>query len=54
LIGLLGREHAGRRAAYERFRGLWRQFADEGMRADLARLSITPTGGKASTKGSAR
>lgn len=42
LIALLGREHAGKRAAYARFRKIWRHFADEGMRADLVALSATP------------
>jgi len=42
LIALLGREHAGRRAAYMRFRELWDQFAVAGMRRDLVALSTTP------------
>ena len=42
LIGLLGREHAGRRATYLRFRDLWVQFAAEGMRRDLVALSTMP------------
>jgi hypothetical protein len=42
LIALLGREHAGRRAAYTRFRELWNTFAGEGMRRDLVALSVTP------------
>jgi hypothetical protein len=42
LIALLGREHAGRRAAYARFRELWSKFADDGMRRDLVALSFTP------------
>ena len=42
LIGLLGREHAGRRAAYARFRELWEQYAHDGMRGELVRLSATP------------
>ena len=42
LIALLGREHAARRAAYQRFRALWDQFAGQGMRAELVALSATP------------
>jgi CHAD domain len=42
LIALLGREHAGRRAAYARFRELWGKFADDGMRRDLVALSFMP------------
>jgi hypothetical protein len=42
LIALLGREHAGRRAAYTRFRELWDMYAGDGMRRDLVALSITP------------
>jgi hypothetical protein len=42
LIALLGREHAARRAAYERFRALWFKYAEEGMRAELVGLSIAP------------
>ena len=42
LIALLGREHAGRRAAYTRFRELWDMYACEGMRRDLVALSVTP------------
>lgn len=42
LIALLGREHARRRSAYQRFRDLWEEFAAEGMRADLVSLSMTP------------
>jgi hypothetical protein len=42
LIALLGREHAGRRAAYARFRELWDRCAGEGMRRDLVALSVTP------------
>jgi hypothetical protein len=42
LIALLGREHAGRRATYLRFRELWAQFAAEGMRRDLVALSTMP------------
>jgi hypothetical protein len=42
LIALLGREHAGRRAAYARFRDLWEQHSREGMRRDLVGLSVTP------------
>ena len=42
LIALLGREHAGRRAAYARFRDLWDTYAADGMRRDLVELSATP------------
>src|SRR5215217_369352 len=42
LIALLGREHAGRRAAYARFRELWDRCADDGMRRNLVMLSVTP------------
>ena len=42
LIGLLGREHAGRRAAYGRFRELWDTCASDGMRRDLVALSVMP------------
>ncbi len=42
LIGLLGREHAARRAAYGRFRELWTQYVADGMRADLVSLSTLP------------
>jgi len=42
LIALLGREHAGRRAAYTRFRELWDMYAGDGMRRDLVVLSTTP------------
>ena len=42
LIGLLVREHAGRRAAYAWFRELWDTYAETGMRRDLVALSITP------------
>jgi len=42
LIALLGREHAGRRAAYARFRELWGKYAGDGMRQDLVKLSFTP------------
>jgi hypothetical protein len=42
LIALLGREHAGRRAAYTRFRELWDTYAGDGMRRDLVALSVTP------------
>jgi hypothetical protein len=42
LIALLGREHAGRRAAYTRFRELWDEYAANGMRRDLVALSVTP------------
>ncbi len=52
LIALLGREHAGRRAAYLRFRGLWQRFADEGMREQLVALSMTPLPESAAELGS--
>ncbi len=39
LIALLGREHAGRRAAYAEFRAVWDRSVADGMRADLAALS---------------
>ena len=42
LIALLGREHAGRRAAYTRFRELWDAFTSDGMRRDLVALSAKP------------
>jgi len=42
LIALLGREHAGRRAAYARFRELWDRCASDGMRRDLVMLSVAP------------
>ena len=42
LIALLGREHAGRRAAYARFRELWERYAEDGMRRELVKLSATP------------
>src|SRR5919112_1317276 len=42
LIALLGREHAGRRAAYTRFRELWDSCDGDGMRRDLVELSFTP------------
>jgi CHAD domain-containing protein len=42
LIALLGREHAGRRAAYARFRELWGTYAGDGMRRDLVALSAQP------------
>jgi hypothetical protein len=42
LIALLGREHAGRRAAYRRFRELWDAFTSDGMRRDLVALSAKP------------
>lgn len=42
LIGLLGREHSGRRAAYSRFRELWDRYSADGMRRDLVALSTTP------------
>ena len=39
LIALLSRQHAARRAAYDEFAKLWRQYGTEGMRADLVKLS---------------
>ena len=42
LIALLGREHAGRRLAYARFRELWEQYSHDGMRRELVRLSAMP------------
>ena len=42
LIALLGREHEGRRERYHAFRALWDRWGDEGMRADLVRLSAQP------------
>ena len=56
LIALLGREHAGRRAAYTRFRELWDEYAGNGMRRDLVALSVTPLhdrSGDASTESAA-
>jgi hypothetical protein len=52
LIALLGREHAGRRAAYAQFRSLWRQNVDEGMREELVGLSLTPISGGVPLRGS--
>jgi hypothetical protein len=46
LIALLGREHAGRRAAYSRFRELWDKYAGDGMRRDLVALSANPLSGR--------
>src|SRR5215218_3891117 len=42
LIALLGREHAGRRKAYARFREMWETCAGDGMRSDLVALSVRP------------
>jgi hypothetical protein len=42
LIALLGREHAGRRMAYARFRETWETYAGDGVRRDLVKLSVTP------------
>jgi hypothetical protein len=42
LIALLGREHAGRRAAYAQFREVWDSYASDDMRRDLVALSVTP------------
>ena len=42
LIALLGREHAGRRAAYAQLRELWDTYSGDGMRRDLVELSVTP------------
>lgn len=41
LYALMGRQHEERQAAYRKFKALWDQFALEGMRDDLARLSST-------------
>jgi hypothetical protein len=56
LIALLGREHAGRRTAYAKFRELWDEYAGNGMRRDLVALSATPLhdrGGGATTESAA-
>src|SRR5215213_1183700 len=45
LIALLGREHAGRRAAYTQFRELWESYTGASMRRDLVSLSFTPLTG---------
>jgi len=42
LIALLGREHAGRRSAYARFREQWDSYAGDDMRRDLVKLSVAP------------
>ncbi|MCC7023287.1 MAG: CHAD domain-containing protein [Thermomicrobiales bacterium] len=44
LIGLLGREHAARREAYERFREVWDDAESSRMREALVALSIAPAG----------
>jgi CHAD domain-containing protein len=41
LYGLLTRQHAERQQTYRQFKALWDQYALEGMRDDLARLSST-------------
>jgi CHAD domain-containing protein len=41
LLALLSRQHADRQEAYRHFKSLWDQFALEGMRDDLTRLSST-------------
>jgi CHAD domain-containing protein len=41
LYALLARQHAERQQTYRQFKALWDQFALEGMRDDLARLSST-------------
>ncbi len=41
LYGLLSRQHAERQQTYRQFKGLWDQYALEGMRDDLAQLSST-------------
>jgi len=41
LYGLLARQHADRQETYRHFKALWDQYAMEGMRDDLARLSAT-------------
>lgn len=43
LIALLGREHQARRNRYLAFKARWEELAREGMRADLAALSATPS-----------
>lgn len=53
LIALLGREHAGRRAAYDRFRKLWARYAGDGMRAELVGLSTSPVAQADPTGGTA-
>lgn len=53
LIALLGREHAGRRAAYDRFRKLWARYAGDGMRAELVGLSTSPVAQAGPTGGTA-
>jgi len=47
LIALLGREHAGRRAAYAQLRELWDTYSGDGMRRDLVELSVTPLANRA-------
>ena len=47
LIALLGREHAGRRAAYAQFRELWDTYSGDGMRRDLVELSVAPLANRA-------
>ena len=42
LIALLGREHAGRRTAYARFRELWDDVCGRRHAPDLVALSVTP------------
>ncbi|HEX5498463.1 MAG TPA: CHAD domain-containing protein [Thermomicrobiales bacterium] len=42
LIALLGREHARRQASWDAFRLSWDRFTQDGMRADLTRLSALP------------
>jgi len=42
LIALLGREHAARRERYQAFRELWERQLAEGMRQELAGLSVNP------------
>jgi len=41
LYGLLARQHTERQQTYRQFKARWDQFALEGMRTDLARLSST-------------
>ncbi|MGH2615396.1 MAG: CHAD domain-containing protein [Thermomicrobiales bacterium] len=53
LIALLGREHAARRGAYARFRELWQEHADAGMRADLVALSVMPLPKRRATRSAA-
>lgn len=42
LFALLGRQHAHRAATFRAFQTRWSELQDEGMRADLVRLSALP------------